>query len=179
MWRGRDRKKKSYFSLVLHMIHLTSKYFHSCEIQSQNPGRGTQVGRSIYIYNILSVSRKIDTLSFLTVWIQTFGWWICHFPSVPHIQYKFSVVFNKRDGEHFHSSPFLVQMPALSTVLAKKKKYPSNQTTHSITADHTYSATPGMRRSISILAARKPFFVSCAGMKEGHDTAAQHAKLNM
>lgn len=121
MWRGRDRKKKSYFSLVLHMIHLTSKYFHSCEIQSQNPGRGTQVGRSIYIYNILSVSRKIDTLSFLTVWIQTFGWWICHFPSVPHIQYKFSVVFNKRDGEHFHSSPFLVQMPALSTVLAKKK----------------------------------------------------------
>lgn len=56
---GKREGKKSYFSLVLHMIHLTSKYFHSCEIQSQNPGKETEVSRSIYIYVILSVSRKI------------------------------------------------------------------------------------------------------------------------
>lgn len=65
--RGEERrKKKSYLSVVFilpiylfHITHSASKYFHSCETYSQNPGKEKQVSRSTYVCNILPVSGKI------------------------------------------------------------------------------------------------------------------------
>lgn len=67
-------------------------------------------------------------------------------------------------------------MPALSSVLGKKTK--SNQTTHDITADHTHTGQHLAREGASTFSLLGNHFIaSCGGMREGHDTAAQHAKL--
>lgn len=177
---GREEKKKKVICQLYLFFQLT--YFTS---HTQHPNTFTAVkytaktqarknrlaGLLMFVIVFQSVERYTVISNHL--WVQAFGRCICHTPSVLHPQYSFSTVFNTRDGEHFHSLPSPVQMPALRTAFAKKSNKP-NQTRRTARLQTTrvvrYLAREGT--STPILAASKPFFVSCVGTKEGCKTSA-------